>query len=223
MGLMELNKAKEQAKSLEKQCSVLQQECNNQMLQNQTQDNSKHAELQSTIDELVKSKGSLEQSLTEVSSKLKSSDEQLVATQAELSQRVAQFEEEKKNLVEETKQQQVVNGDHEKPSPADDEAAAKKKEAEEELYTRMQNKLNEVVIEKDALMQKINNDREQLQSRVAEADSLKGELESVKGQLSDANVKLEQRRAKNDELRVKNWKAVDALKKAEEGLEAATK
>ena len=37
-----------------------------------------------------------------------------------------------------------------------------------------------------------------LQSRVAEADSLKGELESVKGQLSDANVKLEQQRAKND-------------------------
>jgi len=221
--LMELNKAKEQAKSLETQCSVLQQECNNQMLQNQNQDNSKHAELQSTIDELVKSKGSLEQSLTEVSSKLKSSDEQLVATQAELSQRVAQLEEEKKNLVEEKKQQQVVNGDHEKPSPADEEAAAKKKEAEEELYTRMQNKLNEVVKEKEALMQKINNDQEQLQSRVAEADSLKGELESVKGQLSDANVKLEQQRAKNDELRVKNWKAVDALKKAEEGLEAATK
>ena len=48
--LMELNKAKEQAKSLETQCSVLQQECNNQMLQNQNQDNSKHAELQSTID-----------------------------------------------------------------------------------------------------------------------------------------------------------------------------
>jgi len=221
--LMELNKAKEQAKSLETQCSVLQQECNNQMLQNQNQDNSKHAELQSTIDELVKSKGSLEQSLTEVSSKLKSSDEQLMATQAELSQRVAQLEEEKKNLVEEKKQQQVVNGDHEKPSPADEEAAAKKKEAEEELYTRMQNKLNEVVKEKEALMQKINNDQEQLQSRVAEADSLKGELESVKGQLSDANVKLEQQRAKNDELRVKNWKAVDALKKAEEGLEAATK
>ena len=57
--------------------------------------------------ELVKSKGSLEQSLTEVSSKLKTSDEQLVATSAELSQRVAQLEEEKKNLVEEKKQQQV--------------------------------------------------------------------------------------------------------------------
>ena len=56
---------------------------------------------------------------------------------------------------------QVVNGDHEKPSPADEEAAAKKKEAEEELYTRMQNKLNEVVKEKEALMQKINNDQEQ--------------------------------------------------------------
>ena len=54
-----------------------------------------------------------------------------------------------------------VNGDHEKPSPADDEAAAKKKEAEEELYARMQNKLNEVVKEKEALMQKINNDQEQ--------------------------------------------------------------
>jgi len=204
--LMELNKAKEQAKSLETQCSVLQQECNNQMLQNQNQDNSKHAELQSTIDELVKSKGSLEQSLTEVSSKLKSSDEQLVATQAELSQRVAQLEEEKKNLVEEKKQQQVVNGDHEKPSPADEEAAAKKKEAEEELYTRMQNKLNEVVKEKEALMQKINNDQEQLQSRVAEADSLKGELESVKGQLSDANVKLEQQRAKNDDEKTSSAK-----------------
>jgi len=204
--LMELNKAKEQAKSLEKQCSVLQQECNNQMLQNQNQDNSKHAELQSTIDELVKSKGSLEQSLTEVSSKLKTSDEQLMATQAELSQRVAQLEEEKKNLVEETKQQQAVNGDHEKPSPADDEAAAKKKEAEEELYTRMQNKLNEVVKEKEALMQKINNDQEQLQSRVAEADSLKGELESVKGQLSDANVKLEQQRAKNDDEKTSSAK-----------------
>jgi len=204
--LMELNKAKEQAKSLETQCSVLQQECNNQMLQNQNQDNSKHAELQSTIDELVKSKGSLEQSLTEVSSKLKSSDEQLMATQAELSQRVAQLEEEKKNLVEEKKQQQVVNGDHEKPSPADEEAAAKKKEAEEELYTRMQNKLNEVVKEKEALMQKINNDQEQLQSRVAEADSLKGELESVKGQLSDANVKLEQQRAKNDDEKTSSAK-----------------
>ena len=36
-----------------------------------------------------------------------------------------------------------------------------KKEAEEELYTRMQNKLNEVVKEKEALMQKINNDQEQ--------------------------------------------------------------
>ena len=43
-----------------------------------------------------------------MSSKLKSSDEQLMATQAELSQRVAQLEEEKKNLVEEKKQQQVL-------------------------------------------------------------------------------------------------------------------
>jgi len=170
---IELSKAKEQAISLEQQCSVLQQNNQNQ------------AELHSRIEELSNDKGSLEQKYDEVRTQLKSTDDQLTATKAELEKKMSEWEEEKVALKTSVSQisfnGQASQEDHEKK--------------EEEFVA----KFNQVLKEKEALVQKISNDQEQIQNKSSEADNLRNELETIKGQLSDATASLDQQRVKNDD------------------------
>ena len=182
---MELSKAKEQTKSLEKKVTMLQQ--NNQMLsESQSQEhNTKTAELQSRIEvkddeedhksgdhddermmveqqdqgnmmnefqELSQSKAGLEASLGEVTSNLKAATEQLGSARAELEAKAAAWEEEKKTLVSEQVQ---VNG--KKSEEEEAETDANHKRQEEEFVA----KLNQVLKEKEALVQKISTDQQQ--------------------------------------------------------------
>ena len=180
---MELSKAKEQTKSLEKKVTMLQQ--NNQMLsESQSQEhNTKTAELQSRIEvkeedhhesggdhddemveqqdqgnmmnefqELSQSKAGLEASLGEVTSNLKAATDQLGSARAELEAKAAAWEEEKKALVSEQVQ---VNG--KKSEEEEAETDANHKRQEEEFVA----KLNQVLKEKEALIQKISTDQQQ--------------------------------------------------------------
>ena len=101
---------------------------------------------------MSKSKGSLEVSLGEVSSNLKATTDQLSATRAEMDQKVAQWEEEKKALLAE----KVVNGKAADQEEADKAEAATKRQEEEFVA-----KLNQVLKEKEALVQKISTDQQQ--------------------------------------------------------------
>ena len=99
------------------------------------------------LQELSNDKGSLEQKYDEVRSQLKSTDDQLTATKAELEKKMSEWEEEKVALKTSVSQisfnGQASQEDHEKK--------------EEEFVA----KFNQVLKEKEALVQKISNDQEQ--------------------------------------------------------------
>jgi len=177
---IELSKAKEQAKSLEQQCSVLQQNNQNQ------------ADLHSRIEELNNDKGSLEQRLNEVNSQLKSSDDALAASKSELEAKLSEWEEEKAALAASVNQVSF-NGQ------ASQEEQEKKEEELQKKEEEFVEKFNVVLKEKEALVQKISNDQEQIQNKSSEADNLRNEMETLKVQLKEATVSLDQQRAKNDD------------------------
>jgi len=231
----ELAKANCHSQDLESKVNAIQQD-------NTKVNSEKQAELQSKIDELVKSQSGLETSLNGVTCQLQSKESQvtsLTEANAQLAEKLAQADGKLKAAVEEAKAA--------KAAAQEAEAAASNgvngHEAEEEARTlEFEAKLKQVHLEKGKLeeeidqlksgaqkevdtlradFEKVKSESETYRKEAASVSDLQSKVEAVKRELEVANSTLAQQRAKNDELRAKNWKVVDALKKAEDGLAKA--
>merc|ERR1719376_435722 len=224
----ELNKANNHSKDLESKVNAMQED-------NTKVNTEKQAELQSKIEELVKSQAGLESNLNGVTCQLRAKEKEVVSladSKSQLADQLAKAEERLKVAVEEAAAV-AANGhakDHEEEEAAaarilDFEAKLKqvhleKGKMEEEICQLKSGAQKEVECLK-ADIEKVKIESETYRKEAAIVGDLQSQVESAKLELQEANSTLAQQRVKNDELRARNWKVVDALKKAEDGLAKA--
>jgi len=224
----ELNKANNHSKDLESKVNAMQED-------NTKVNTEKQAELQSKIEELVKSQAGLESNLNGVTCQLRAKEKEVVSladSKSQLADQLAKAEERLKVAVEEAAAV-AANGhakDHEEEEAAaarilDFEAKLKQVHLEkgkmEEEICQLKSGAQKEVESLKADIEKVKIESETYRKEAAIVGDLQSQVESAKLELQEANSTLAQQRVKNDELRARNWKVVDALKKAEDGLAKA--
>lgn len=166
--------------------------------------NAKNATLTKDIKELKDAKAALESSKKTLEEKLTAEQNRYLELEQQQKQVVKKLQSEIEQLTEQlvsTKErvagdgQEILHQNGELNGKAEDDATLKSLEEKEKLLK-----------EKEALLAQVNEDYNKLKTRVSILDQ-----------------EIEEQKKKNNELREKNWKAMDALKTAEQSAEQKVK
>merc|ERR1719376_840586 len=203
----ELNKANNHSKDLESKVNAMQED-------NTKVNKEKQAELQSKIEELVKSQAGLESNLNGVTCQLRAKEKEVVSladSKSHLSAHLAKAEERLKVAVEEAAAV-AANGhakDHEEEEAAaarilDFEAKLKQVHLEkgkmEEEICQLKSGAQKEVESLKADIEKVKIESETYRKEAAIVGDLQSQVESAKLELQEANSTLAQQRVKNNEV-----------------------
>merc|ERR1719376_242949 len=203
----ELNKANNHSKDLESKVNAMQED-------NTKVNTEKQAELQSKIEELVKSQAGLESNLNGVTCQLRAKEKEVVSladSKSQLADQLAKAEERLKVAVEEAAAV-AANGhakDHEEEEAAaarilDFEAKLKQVHLEkgkmEEEICQLKSGAQKEVESLKADIEKVKIESETYRKEAAIVGDLQSQVESAKLELQEANSTLAQQRVKNDEV-----------------------
>jgi len=203
----ELNKANNHSNELESKLNAMQED-------NTKVNKEKQAELQSKIEELVKSQAGLESNLNGVTCQLRAKENEvssLADSKSQLADQLAKAEERLKTAVEEAAAA-AANG-HAKDHEEEEAAAARilefeaklkqvhleKEKMEDEMCQLRSGTQKEVECLK-ADIEKVKIESETYRKEAAIVGDLRSQVESGKLELQDANSTLAQQRVKNDEV-----------------------